>query len=249
MAQATRKSVGIVLYQDCTLLDFCGATQIFADYASQGWTPKWLSDTMDPVKTSEGMSVLPQATFDALDDMDILFVPGGGGAGVRAAMENPAYLTLLQDAAAADKWIGSVCVGTFILAAAGVLNGTTCTTHWLALEQLRRLDTACAITVPPGYPRDVIDSANKRFTGGGVSSSIDLALTLLRDLGSLSQANHSALLNQYAPSLPEGVLPGAPDQADPATIASIEDDPKIRQNFLAPIAAGVDRIIAAAAAG
>lgn len=246
MAQPNQKTVGIVLYQHCTLLDFCGATQIFVGYASQGWTPIWLSENMDPIQTSEGMYVLPQATFDAVKDVDILFVPGGAGAGVKAAMENSAYMKLLQQAAQADKWIGSVCVGTFILAAAGVLDGSTCTTHWVALNQLRRLDKACTITVPAGYPRQLIDTASKRFTGGGVSSSIDLALTLLRDLGSISQANHSALMNQYAPVLPTGVLPGQPNEADPATVASIENDPQIHKKFLAPIMAGVDQILAKA---
>ncbi|MGJ8626383.1 MAG: hypothetical protein ACSHXB_05415 [Sulfitobacter sp.] len=142
--------------------------------------------------------------------------------------------------------MGSVCVGTFILGAAGVLNGSTCTTHWVALEQFRHLDQACAITVPTRYPRQLVDTAHKRFTGGGVSSSIDLALTLLRDLGSISQANHSALMNQYAPILPTGVLPGQPNEADPATVASIENDPQIHKNFLAPIIAGVDQILAKA---
>ena len=247
MGQTHNKTVGIVLYQGCTLLDFCGATQVFVGYASAGWTPIWLSENMDPIQTSEGMSVLPQATFDKLGDVDILFVPGGAGSGVKAAMDNPVYMKLLQVAAQADKWIGSVCVGTFVLAAAGVITGTKCTTHWLALDQLRRLKGVCDIAVPQGYPRDVIDHENKRFTGGGVSSSIDLALTLLRDLGSVAQANHSALLNQYAPSLPKGVLPGAPDQADPATVASITQNPQIKTNFLGPIVVGVDEIIAKAA--
>ena len=80
-----------------------------------------------------------------------------------------------------------------------------------------------------------------------MSSSIDLALTLLRDLGSISQANHSALMNQYAPVLPTGVLPGQPCEADPATVASIENDPQIHKNFLGPIIVGVDQIIAKAA--
>ena len=243
MGTPSHKTVGILLYQGCTLLDFCGATQIFVQYASQGWTPVWFSDTFDPIQTSEGMSVMPQETFDGLDKADILFVPGGGGHGVQAAMENAALLQQLQKAAQADKWIGSVCTGTFVLAASGVLNGSTCTTHWMALDQLRRLDKACNLTVPSGFPRQHMDHKTKRFTGGGVSSSIDLALTLLRDLGSVSQANRSALMNQYAPKLPEDVREGQPGKADPKIQASLENDPKLQKEFLGPISAGVDGLL------
>ncbi|MEM7257435.1 MAG: LamG-like jellyroll fold domain-containing protein, partial [Pseudomonadota bacterium] len=114
--------VGIPLFQGVTLLDFTGATQVFA------WVPGmkvvWLAECMSPVVTSEGVSVLPHATFDDARKIDILFMPGGSGEGITYAMQNEKFQQFIKSAGADAQWVGSVCVGAFVLAAAGLFDGT-----------------------------------------------------------------------------------------------------------------------------
>lgn len=236
---AGAKTVGFVLYEHCTLLDFVGATQIFTQWAA-GWNPVWIApDGTKSITTSEGLDVVPSATFSSVDPaaLDIVFVPGGAGEGVAATMGDSRYLDWLRTVAAKNEpWVGSVCVGAFILAAAGLLNDTTVTTHWRLLDQLRQLAPTYDITVPDGFPRAVIDRDRKRFSGGGVSSSIDLALMLVRDLDDADVATAAALITQYAPELPERVPPGSPDTTDPEILEQVATSPTVIQNLVNPIA-------------
>ncbi|WP_420012470.1 DJ-1/PfpI family protein [Tateyamaria sp.] len=229
------KRVGFVLYPGNTLLDFAGATQVFASWATQGgWEPVWLGpaaaskfDAVDPagampdpdwavefvpqdggkpasIWTSENSSVIPQQAFcdpngaprDDLD-LDIIYVPGAGGAAVAAAMNDRRYMDFLgQFAGVSGPWVGAVCTGTFIIAAAGLLKGAKATTHWRLVPALPDLvEKGWIGAVPDGFPRSCIDTDHKRFSGGGVSSSIDLALALMTqyDRG-LETANWSGLI-------------------------------------------------------
>lgn len=242
---ASSKKVAFLLYEGCTLLDFAGATQIFAPWAS-GWEPIWVAEKAGPVKTSEGLSVIANHGLDDDIEADVIFVPGGAGHGVQATMESAAHIAWLQRMASDPaRWVGAVCVGTFILATAGVLKGAQVTTHWMLLEELRRLQTKEDFTVAEGYPRSVLDRTTKRFTGGGVSASIDLALQLVADLSTLEQANVASLITQYEPDLPEGVLPGTPRVTSPATLKLVIDNPQIAANFVRPIGEGVTELLEA----
>lgn len=237
---ATSKTVGVLLYPHCTLLDFAGATQMFAEWAGH-WNPIWIAESPGPVPTSEGVEVVAGYGLNDHPPLDIVFVPGGAGAAVAAEMENPAIQDWLKAQDDGARWIGGICVGTFILAAAGLLRDASVSTHWLLVPTLRDAASKFGITVPEGYPRSVVDRDRRRFTGGGVSASIDLALRLLSELGTPAVANSSALITQYDPELPQGIKPGNPNDADPAIVKALDANPNIQKNFVDPIAAAVAR--------
>jgi cyclohexyl-isocyanide hydratase len=212
--------VGFPLYDGVTLMDFVGATDVFS-VAYGYFTPIWLAEEKRPVKTSAGTFVYPNYSFtDAYPPIDILYVPGGHADGViNNAMFNPTYQNFIKTTAAGAQWVGSVCVGAFILAAAGLLNNCTATTYWSQLNNLRLLDNYCNIKIPEGYPRGIIDEQQKRFTGGGVSSSVDLALMLVEKIKGKWMAEASELYIQYAPDPP--VHAGDPATTPPALLKQI----------------------------
>jgi cyclohexyl-isocyanide hydratase len=200
------KTVGMVLYDGCTLLDFAGATQIFA--FPGGYDVKWLAAESKNITTTENVTVVPHATFDDAPPLDVVFVPGGGPA-VAAVMNDARYTDFLKRTAERARYLGAVCTGAFIVAAAGLFDGHEATTYWSQLDNLRLFPR---VRVPYGYPRFVI--SGQRFSGGGISSSIDLALEIVLRMDGLTAAQTHQLANQYAPDPP--VRSGDPAQAPPA---------------------------------
>lgn len=193
-------TVGFPLYQGCTLLDFTGATQMFTPYTGADFKPIWLASEKIPILTTEGVSVIPNETFKSAPEIDIIFVPGGGGDGVSQAMLDDAFIESLNKLADKATWTGSVCTGAFILAAAAHFQGLTATTYWSQLENLALFPK---ITVPQNeYPRGIIHPEAKVFSGGGVSSSIDLALDLIHLIRGKETCQTVELANQYAPDPP-----------------------------------------------
>jgi len=222
--------VGFPLYQKCTLLDFAGATQIFA---FAGFTPVWLAAKPDAIETTEGVKVLPGGTFAKPGGaIDILFVPGGGEA-VATAMLDKELVGFVREAGSAASWAGSVCTGAFILAAAGLLDGYEATTYWSQRENLALFPK---IKVAAGYPRWVVHG--NRFSGGGISSSLDLALELVSLISGPTASMTSQLSNQYAPGPPYSS--GDPSQAPPeVTVAVLEN----QKSFIAAIRKSVKKVI------
>ena len=207
----TPLTVAFALYPGCTLLDFAGATQIFA--YTPGFRTVWLAATADPIATTEGVSVLPNATFAQTPVADIVFVPGGGGDGVTAAMNDATLQGWLKTAGPQAKWAGSVCTGAFVVAASGLFDACAVTTYWSARDALALFPT---LDVVPGYPRWQIDRERRRFSGGGISSSLDLALELVKDIAGERAAQTTQLANQYAPDPPTHA--GDPTQASPELV-------------------------------
>ena len=239
--------IGFVLYPDCTLIDFAGATQIFA---FSGFECVWYAETLDPITTSEGVqvqprvdfqgNVLPSAPFSEADppdprSMDVVFVPGGGGSGVAGAMENDALLAFLRTSSAQAQWRGSVCVGAFILWASGVPCNTSATTYWSLVPTLEAIDS---LHVPPYFPRWNLNEDQKIFTGGGASSSMDLALDLVRRFAGTEVAQKGQLSVQYQPRPP--VDSGDPTVASPDLVDEVRDHQQF--GFIGPIQEAVAAI-------
>jgi cyclohexyl-isocyanide hydratase len=216
MAAQSPLRVGMPLYPGCTLLDFAGATQIFA--LGAGYQVDWLAPTLDPITTTENVQVLPRVTFSAASPYEILFVPGGGSE-VGEVMQDETYVDFVRTIGGQAAWAGSICTGAFIAAAAGLFDGHEATTYWSQLGNLRLFSQ---ITVPAGYPRWVISDrgpGNRRFSGGGISSSIDLALELVSRIDGEVASETAQLANQYAPQPPYDA--GDPSTAPPAITASV----------------------------
>ena len=177
-----RKRIGILLFNDVEVLDFCGPFEVFSvtrlDAARRRQEPSpfevlLVAETLDPVTAAGGLRVLPMAALDACPALDILLVPGGMG--TRKEMLNPVVLDFVRAQAARCELVASVCTGALVLAKAGLLDGLRATTHWQALDLLREL-----------CPRTDVDASaqvvdqGKIMTSAGIAAGIDLALAVVR---------------------------------------------------------------------
>lgn len=230
--------VGFPLYNGVTLVDFVGATQMFA-FANNKYKPFWIAENCNPITTSEEQQVLPSFSFDNCPPLDILFIPGGSADGIISVMNNESYLKSLKRLAQNTTWVGSVCVGSFILASAGLLHDCQATTYWSQIPNLQLLSDKYNISVAEGYPRYVIDDEMKIFTGGGVSSSLDLALALIEKISGVEVAQMSQLSVQYAPQ--PSLSSGDPSEANPITINAVEKNQY--DGFILPVKQEVEKLI------
>jgi cyclohexyl-isocyanide hydratase len=227
---ATTMRVGMVLYDGCTQLDFAGATQVFA--FAPGFEVVWLAPEVRPITTTEKVQVLPHCTFDQAGTLDIVFVPGGGDQ-VGTVMQDSVYVDFVRTAGGQAKMAGSICTGAFIVAAAGLFDGYEVTTYWSQRENLALFPN---LRVSAGYPRWVIQG--KRFSGGGISSSIDMALEIVSMISGATQGMTAQLSIQYAPDPP--FQSGDPAQAPPEVTAAVC---KSQESFTAAIKAGVEAVL------
>lgn len=217
------RTVVFPLYPGSTLLDFGGATQVFA-FAGP-FQVIWAAESSGPIPTSEGVQVLPGKTFAELEKegtaIDILFVPGGGesdGKGVATTMLDETYIEFLKTAACSAQWVGSVCTGAFLLATAGLFDDCRVTTYWSQLPSLKLFPNLKVVT--EGYPRWVLDEERRRFSGGGISSSIDLSLELVQRFLGVEARQKVQLSIQYAPAPPDPPS-GDPSKAPPPVTVEV----------------------------
>jgi cyclohexyl-isocyanide hydratase len=211
--------VGILLYNNCTLMDFAGATQVFS--GPFGFETVWVA-AEPTITTTENVTVVPKYNFSNHPPLDILFVPGGDADGVTAKMFDETFIGFLTKNAKTAKWAGSVCTGAFILAAAGLFDGFEgddekgVTTYWSQIGNLSLLKDKYRFKIADGFPRFTCDSNLRRFSGGGISSSVDLALNLVEIIKGKEIAEKTQLFIQYAPNPP--VHSGDPTQASPEIV-------------------------------
>ncbi|MBB4785604.1 DJ-1/PfpI family protein [Streptomyces rapamycinicus] len=196
--------VGMVLYGGHTMLDFVGPHLAFA---SAGMRVHLVSDSLGPVVSDTGVAVLPTVTLESCPaDLDILFVPGGR---VDEVLLDRAKAEFLSHHGRTASYITSVCTGSLVLAAAGLLDGYRAATHWATRDQLARFG------VEVSDERVCVD--RNRVTGGGVTAGIDFGLTLVaRTLGE-DAAKLSQLAMEYNPRPPFDA--GSPEGAGPEVVA------------------------------
>jgi cyclohexyl-isocyanide hydratase len=181
--------VGMLLYPQLTLLDLLGPQTVLSGHAEIHLVWK----TGDMIWTDTGIGILPTATFDECPkDLDVLFVPGGPG--MIPAMQDPEVLAFLADRGARAKYITSVCSGSVILGAAGLLRGYKATSHWAATDLLPLFGAEVA------EGRVVTD--RNRISGGGVTAGIDFGLVLLAKLRGEDVAKMTQLGMEYDPQPP-----------------------------------------------
>jgi putative intracellular protease/amidase len=210
----------ILLYDRFTALDAIGPYEVLSRLPGAEVT--FVAQQAGPVRTDNGMlTIYAEKAIDDAATPDILLVPGGPGE-VAARAGGP-VLDWVRSAHETSTWTTSVCTGSLILAAAGLLEGRRATSHWLALEQLRRLG------VEPLSERVVFDG--KIVTAAGVSAGIDMALALAASIAGDDVAQAIQLGIEYDPQPPFDA--GSPAKA-PAHIVQLLRD---RSRFLAPAAA------------
>ena len=164
---------------------------------------------MAPVTTDRGMQIVPSTTIAECPQLDLVMVPGGPGQ--QQLMEDAVVIEFLQRQARGAKYVTSVCTGSLVLGAAGLLKGKRATSHWAAIDHLKLLGAI------PVSEKVVIDG--NVITGAGVTSGIDFALTVAATLEGEEAARSIQLQIEYDPAPPFNS--GSPTTASPATVQAI----------------------------
>jgi cyclohexyl-isocyanide hydratase len=209
-AQRTLR-IGMLVYPKFTAMDLIGPYTIFAQLSNAEVYLVW--KTLDAVTSDAGITLSPTRTFATCPDpLDVLFVPGGTS-GTVAMMEDAEVLAFLRSRATAMTWVTSVCTGSLVLGAAGLLRGSRATTHWVALDVLSALE---ATPVGERY----VEHGN-RMTGAGISAGIDFGLRMAERLRGAVEAQRIQLNLEYAPEPP---YPGggSPETAPSSIVTSLE---------------------------
>lgn len=197
--------LAILLYPEFTALDVFGPHHMFINL--WGEQTHLVAKSLDPVATDTGVLVQPTTTLaDCPKDLLVLTVPGGT-MGTLAAMQDPEIIAFLQDRAPRTQWVTSVCTGSLVLGAAGLLKGYQATSHWLTHDVLTELGAT------PVRERVVTD--RNRITGGGVTAGIDFGLSIIEALRGRDYAETVQLFAEYDPAPPFDA--GSPDKARPET--------------------------------
>jgi transcriptional regulator GlxA family with amidase domain len=191
--------IGIALFQDAEELDFAGPWEVLAAWAQQwpddGVEVLTVAESLEPVRCAKGLRVVPDMTWETAGKLDVLVYPGGMGTRPQLADED--VLERLRGLAATGTLMTSVCTGSLVYAAAGLLDGRPATTYWDQLDYL------------PTLGRDIDVRPDARFvdsgevvTAAGVSAGIDMALHLVARLHSPERARDVRRYIQYDPEPP-----------------------------------------------
>jgi cyclohexyl-isocyanide hydratase len=197
--------IGLLVFPKITQLDLTGPLQVFCGLPGASVHLIW--KRIEPVTSDTVLTIMPTVTFADCPQLDVICVPGG--AGTDDMVNDEEMLQFLRTQAAGAKYVTSVCTGSLILGAAGLLKGYRATTHWSSMEFLG------AYGALPTKTRVCID--RNRLTGGGVTAGIDFALTLVSHLVDQQTAEAIQLRLEYNPAPP--FTSGSPDTAPPEVLA------------------------------
>ena len=201
--------IGFLLFPRLTQLDLTGPYEVLA--RMPGAEVSLIAKTLDPVVSERGLAILPTTTFAACPPLELVCVPGGPGS--NAAMTDTETLAFLRRAAESARYVTSVCTGSLVLAAAGLLRGRRAACHWMSRDLLRRLN------VEPAAERVVSDG--KFISGGGVTAGIDFALAVIAEIRGREVAEAIQLMIEYDPHPPFST--GTPERAPPALVAQVRE--------------------------
>jgi cyclohexyl-isocyanide hydratase len=205
----TPLQIGLVLFPKVTQLDFTGPLQVFSSVPGAQVHLIW--KRIEPVPSDSVLVLTPTTTFADCPQLDVICVPGG--AGTDDMVNDEEMLAFLRRQAEGAKYITSVCTGSLVLGAAGLLKGYRAATHWNAIDFLS------AFGAVPAKTRVCVD--RNRITGGGVTAGIDFALTLVSLLVDRQTAEAIQLRLEYNPAPP--FHSGSPDTASPEVLALLKE--------------------------
>jgi len=201
--------IGIVLFPRVTQLDFTGPLQVFSSVPGANVHLIW--KRIEPVPSDSVLVITPTVTFADCPQLDVVCVPGGFG--TDDMVNDEEMLAFLRKQAEGAKYVTSVCTGSMVLGAAGLLKGYRATSHWTMVDFLS------AFGATPMRTRVCTD--RNRVTGGGVTAGIDFALTLVSQLVDPQTAQAIQLRLEYNPAPPFNA--GSPDSAPPEILAFMKD--------------------------
>ncbi|AXC50657.1 DJ-1/PfpI family protein [Paracoccus suum] len=201
--------VGLLVFPNMVALDLIGPLTVFRILRCD---THLVWKDLAAVPTDAGIAVSPTTDFAGCpEDLDVLFIPGGT-IGTNACMTDPEVLEFVADRGSRAKWVTSVCTGSLVLAAAGLLQGYDATSYWAVADLLPLMGAR------PVDGRVVRD--RNRMTGGGVTAGLDFGLTLAAELMGEEAARRVQLVLEYAPEPP--FRNGTPDEAGPESTARMK---------------------------
>jgi len=193
------RHIGILLFDDVEELDAVGPWEVLAHwtqhYPEDGYTASCLSADGRPVTAAKGLVLGAHHAVADAPPLEVLLHPGGKG--TRPLLRTPAHLDWVRAQRAAVPLMTSVCTGSLVYAAAGLLRGRRATTYWGAVDELRALDPTVEIREDDRWVDD-----GDLITSAGVSAGIDMALHLVARLAGTDRARQVRRGIQYDPQPP-----------------------------------------------
>lgn len=194
-----RRQIGLLVFEGVEELDAVGPWEVLSHWTQQhpedGWDAFCLSKDGAPVVGAKSLVLGSHHSVDDAPPLDVLVHPGGPG--TRPMLRDPEHLDQIRDLRATTPLMTSVCTGSLVYAAAGLLTGRRATTHWASLNLLSELDPTVVTDVAARFVDD-----GDLITSAGVSAGIDMALHLVARLASVERAREVRRYLQYDPMPP-----------------------------------------------
>jgi transcriptional regulator GlxA family with amidase domain len=188
------RNVGILIFDDVEVLDFCGPFEVFSVAGRQivagAFNVFTIARSLDAVLARNGLSVNPKTTLAEAPPLDLLVIPGG--LGTRPLMHDAALLKWIRERSAQTELLLSVCTGALLLAKAGLLDGLSATTHHGALDLLREAAPRATVRDDQRY----IDNG-RVITSAGIAAGIDMSLYVVDKLLGPAAAQATARHMEY----------------------------------------------------
>jgi putative intracellular protease/amidase len=194
--------IALFVYDDMTALDAVGPYEVLARLPDA--EVRFVASTPGPKKTDAGLILVADSSLDDVPAPDVIVIPGSGKV---PFLDDPAAVEWVRRAHETSTWTTSVCTGSMLLGAAGVLAGKRATSHWAVRDSLRNFGAE------PVAERVVVEG--KVITAAGVSAGIDMALTLAEAIAGADEARALQLVVEYDPRPPYDT--GSLEKADPPT--------------------------------
>jgi putative intracellular protease/amidase len=214
--------IAILLFEGITALDAIGPYEVLRNVP--GWEVTFVADEPGAKRTdSKATALVADTGIDDVGEPDVVLVPGGFG--TRALLDDKRILGWLRDVDEQTKWTTSVCTGSLVLGAAGLLEGKRATSHWLYLDAIAKYG---ADATSERVVRD-----GKLWTAAGVSSGIDLALAMVGEEVGPELAQAVQLAIEYDPQPPFDA--GSPQKAPPEIVELVrrvaaQEDPELAES-------------------
>ena len=203
------RHIGILVFPGVQQLDLTGPYEVFASLPDTKVHLIWKD--RGQIISATGLVLIPTMTFGECPKLDVICVPGGGG--VNVLLEDAETLAFICAQAKQARYVTSVCTGSLVLGAAGLLKGRKATTHWFAHDFLEKFG---AIPVHGRVVRD-----GNLITAGGVTAGIDFGLAVVAELVGRTEAEAIQLGLEYAPAPPFSA--GTPEEAPSAVVAAVKE--------------------------
>ena len=193
------RTIGIMLFEGAEELDAIGPWEVLANWTGNwpedGWQVVTLARYAGDVQCAKGLAVRPVHSWADVPPLDVLVFPGGKG--TRPMLSDPTVLDWVRQRRDDGTLMTSVCTGSLVFAAAGILSGRPATTYWAQLDLLQQLDPSVELR-----PSDRWVDSGEVITASGVSAGIDMALHLVRRLAGEERARQVRRAIQYDPAPP-----------------------------------------------